>query len=87
MIDAVGLVTPSVTKLKIQQVDANEYVSIFKPDYIILHCDETTPIQFITEKNYRRAETFNPLDYTAGSLYSSDLPRSSCYQIWKNINN
>ncbi len=83
MIDEVGLVTPAVTELKRQRINANEYASVFQPDYFVAHCGETVRLQSVPEQTYRLIKTFNPLNFEAGALYSSDLPRSSCYQIWK----
>lgn len=83
MIDEVGLVTPYVTELKLQQIRAVEYVSIFQPDYIIVHCDETSRLQSMSDQSYHLTEIFNPLGFQTGVIYSSGLPRSSCYQIWE----
>jgi hypothetical protein len=82
MIDEVGLVTPAVTALKLKQVNGKDYPSIFQTDYVIAHCDEELGPQFVSDQTYLLIQTFNPLDYKVGSIYSSGLPRNSCYQIW-----
>jgi hypothetical protein len=82
MVDEVGLVTPAVTALKLKQVNGKDYPSIFQTDYVIAHCDEELGPQFVSDQTYLLIQTFNPLDYKVGAIYSSALPRNSCYQIW-----
>jgi hypothetical protein len=91
MIDEVGFVTPEVVELKRQRIQSNKYISIFQPDYVILHCDDALRLYVdgstSLAANYELAQTFNPLDFEPGKqLPPTDLntlARSSCYQIWQ----
>lgn len=85
MLDEVGLVTPAVVGLKRQRIGAEQYVSIFQPDYVIIHCDDTTRIPPVSDAglNYVLAAAFNPLEYDENAPASSSLPLLSCYEIWK----
>jgi hypothetical protein len=91
MVDEVGLVTPQVVNLKLQQVESGRYASIFRPDYVILHCDDALRMQSEPEtglgEGYNLAREFNPLAFdpsTPGQPPDPDgLIRNSCYQIWR----
>lgn len=86
MLDEVGLVTPAVVELKRQQINAEQYVSIFKPDYFIVHCDDLIRIPASPEAGlqYRLAKTFNPLGFYNEMNDPYQLAWSACYQIWEN---
>jgi hypothetical protein len=85
MIEEVGLVTPSVTALKRQQIGNEKYASIFKPDYAIVHCDDEIRIPHGPETglNYKLVKTFNPLGFYAGMPNPEYVVWASCYQIWE----
>ncbi|MEW6403469.1 MAG: hypothetical protein AB1649_16860 [Chloroflexota bacterium] len=93
MIDEVGLVTPEVVELKRQRIQAEQYISFFQPDYVILHCDDALRLHADESTglaaNYELAQTFNPLEFDPGKqLPPTDLntlARSSCYQIWQRV--
>lgn len=85
MLDEVGLVTPAVVDLKRQQIGAEKYASIFKPDYVIVHCDDTLRIPPVSDAgpNYVLAVIFNPLEYDETTPDEPALPWLSCYEIWE----
>ncbi len=85
MLDEVGLVTPAVVELKRQHIQAEKYASIFKPDYVIVHCDDTIRIPPASDvgPNYSLAVTFDPLKFTVTRLDEPALPWLSCYEIWE----
>lgn len=85
MLDEVGLVTPAVVELKRQRIQAENYASIFKPDYVIVHCDDTLRIPPISDAgpNYVLAVIFNPLGFNENTPKETALPWLSCYEIWK----
>lgn len=84
MLDEVGLVTPAVVELKRQRVGAEHYAKLFKPDYVIVHCDDTIRIPRATPQgpNYELAARFNPLDFNGTVSPSDTLPWRACYEIW-----
>ena len=83
MIDEVGLVTPTVTDLKRRQIGPEQYASIFKPDYIIVHCDDLTRVPDGPGLSYTLAKTFNPLDFYPGMDDPQHVAWVACYRIWK----
>jgi hypothetical protein len=85
MIEEVGLVTPAVTRLKLRQIGNEQYTSIFKPDYVIVHCDDDIRIPHSpqTGLSYRLAQTFNPLGFYGMPDPQDVLAWSACYQVWK----
>ena len=91
MIDEVGLVTPEVVKLKLQEVPSDLYTAFFHPDYVIQHCDDALRMLSTQEtrlaEEYVLAREYNPLAFdpaTPGQPPDPDgLRRSSCYQIWQ----
>ncbi len=91
VIDEVGLVTPAVLSLKLQQIGAEMYPSIFHPDYIVLHCDDAVHMQETPEtglsQDYVMAQEFNPLEFDPSTPDQSPGPtglaRVSCYQVWQ----
>ena len=95
MIDEVGLVTPEVTNLKLQGISSEQYLSVFQPDYAILHCDDALRLHDNEKtelaRKYTLAKESNPLSFDPSvPNQSSDfwgLARLSCYQIWQKVNN
>jgi hypothetical protein len=85
MIEEVGLVTPSITNLKLQQIGNEKYTSIFKPDYAIVHCDDDIRIPHGPETglSYKLVKTFNPLDFYTGMPNPDYAVWASCYQVWE----
>jgi hypothetical protein len=85
MIEEVGLVTPAVTKLKLRQIGNEQYTSIFKPDYVLVHCDDDIRIPHSpqTGLSYRLVQTFNPLGFYGMPDPQDVLAWSACYQIWE----
>lgn len=91
MIDEVGLVTPEVTNLKLQGIPSDQYLSIFQPDYTILHCDDALRLHGNEEAELARKYTLvkesNPLSFDLSAPNQSSDPwglaRLSCYQIWQ----
>jgi hypothetical protein len=85
MLDEVGLVTPAVVELKRQRIQAENYASIFKPDYMIVHCDDTLRIPPISDTgpNYVLAVIFNPMGFNENTPNDPALPWLSCYEIWE----
>ncbi len=85
MLDEVGLVTPAVVELKRQRIQAENYASIFKPDYVIVHCDDTLRIPPVSDAgpNYVLAATFDPLEFNVIISDELALRWLSCYEIWK----
>lgn len=93
MIDEVGLVSPQVVELKRRGTPVEEYFDIFRPTYVIQHCDDaarfealqaSSGIRFAEE--YSRLATFNPLGGEGHSETRRRYPgldRSSCYIIWQ----
>jgi hypothetical protein len=91
MMDEVGLVTPEIVSLKAQGVrKTEEYYRILKPDYVVVHCDDSLIMQtkgsgvLVSEYGFQIA--INPLDYdpsdddhSAKGIFS----RNACYEIWK----
>lgn len=96
IIDEVGLVTPRVTKPKQERIDPNLYFSIFQPDYLVIHCDDSLRLQGqlgnqdtgLTNQ-YQLAKTFNPLNFdplaVKTTLVHGYNSRTSCYDIWQRI--
>jgi hypothetical protein len=86
ILDEVGLVTPAVVELKRQKINAEQYAYIFKPDYLIIHCDDLArnPAGPQTGLKYTLAKTFNPLGFYHGMNDPYQLAWSACYQIWEN---
>ena len=89
MIDVVGLVTPSVVKLKQQNIEFDQYIPIFQSDYVVLHCDDARYLKDDEKtgfgRNYLLLQTFDPLGFQPGlepALDADDLARNSCYEIW-----
>jgi hypothetical protein len=93
IIDEVGLVTPEVVEIKLQQIESDRYPSIFHPDYIILHCDDASRLASDQEtglaQDFTLAQEFNPLVYNSATLGQqpdpNEIARNSCYQIWQEI--
>jgi hypothetical protein len=85
MLDEVGLVTPAVVELKRQRIQAENYASIFKPDYVIVHCGDTLriPPASDVDPNYSLAIKFDPLHFTETTSVEPALPWLSCYEIWE----
>ncbi len=85
MLDEVGLVTPAVVELKRQRIQAENYASIFKPDYVIVHCDDTLRIPSVSDEgpNYVLAVIFNPMGFNENTPKEPALPWLSCYEIWE----
>jgi hypothetical protein len=85
MIEEVGLVTPLVTSLKLQQIGNEKYASIFKPDYAIVHCDDNIRIPHSPEAglSYKLVKTFNPLGFYNGMPNPEYVVWASCYQVWE----
>ena len=85
MLDEVGLVTPAVVELKRQRIQAEKYTSIFKPDYVIVHCGDTLRIPSASDAgpNYSLAIKFDPMKFTDATHDEPALPWLSCYEIWK----
>ena len=85
MLDEVGLVTPAVVELKRQHIQAENYASIFKPDYIIVHCDDTLRIPPVSDAgpNYYLAIKFDPMKSIEPKHNEPALPWLACYEIWK----
>jgi hypothetical protein len=90
MLDEVGLITPEVVELKMQNISADHYLEILKPDYTVIHCDEAN--YRINQENhylqqYKMVQEFNPLDFEIDMMGQYDDPydqiRNSCYQIWE----
>jgi len=89
MIDVVGLVTPSVVKLKMQNIEFDQYILIFQSDYVVLHCDDAFYLKADEKtglgRNYALLQTFDPLAFKPGldqTAELNELARSSCYEIW-----
>lgn len=96
IIDEVGLVTPRVTELKKERINADLYFVIFQPNYLVMHCDDVLrfqehPASKITKltDQYQWVKTFNPLEFdplaSKTTLVYGNNPRSSCYEIWQQI--
>ena len=95
MIDEVGLVTPQMVELKSQGVlDLDQYLELFQPDYVLIHCDDSLRIQeavndHVLTTQYVEATSFNPRDFDPGNPGVGpdfdNLGRSSCYEIWGRI--
>jgi len=94
MIDEVGLVTPRIVELKRQGiVDTARYVEFFRPDFVVVHCDDSVSMQRQVSgqqefaSHYLLAATFNPLNFNpaepTGAGASGSLERLSCYEVWK----
>jgi hypothetical protein len=85
IIEEVGLVTPSITNLKLQKIGNEKYTSIFKPDYVIVHCDDEIRIPHNPETglSYKLIKTFNPLGFYPNMVNPEYVVWGSCYQIWK----
>jgi hypothetical protein len=85
MLDEVGLVTPAVVELKRQRIGAEKYASIFKPDYVIIHCGDTIRIPPVSDigPNYSLAIKFDPLKFTESTPDDPALSWLSCYEIWE----
>lgn len=85
MLDEVGLVTPAVVELKRQRIQAENYASIFKPDYVIVHCDDTLRIPPVSDAgpNYSLAIKFDPMNSVEAIHGEPALPWLSCYEIWE----
>lgn len=85
MIEEVGLVTPSVTELKRQQIGNEKYTAIFKPDYVIVHCGDEIRIPQgpQAEVRYTLAKTFNPLGFNGVFDPQHTVVWTSCYEIWE----
>lgn len=93
MLDEVGLVTPSVVKMKQEGISSAEvYTQVLRPDAFVIHCDDASRIslgegeaeQWVQE-HYQPVKVFDPLDFRlAISLdkKTSNLARVSCYEIW-----
>jgi hypothetical protein len=86
MIDEVGLVTPSVTDLKRRGIGPEAYAAIFKPDFVVVHCDDRQriPRDEAAGPEYVLAETFDPLGYQPERRGSWWLAWAACYQLWRN---
>jgi hypothetical protein len=94
MVDVVGLVTPKVVALKQAGVsDVYQYLKIFQPADVIIHCDDSRSWQARQDPNgnyftgnYHLAASFNPLNFdpkkNAGNDFYNTLSRNSCYEIW-----
>jgi hypothetical protein len=94
MVDVVGLVTPKVVALKQAGVsDVYQYLKIFQPADVIIHCDDSRSWQARQDPNgnyftgnYHLAASFNPLNFDpkkiAGNDFYNTLSRNSCYEIW-----
>lgn len=93
MIDEVGLVSPQVVELKQRGTPVEEYFDVFRPTYVIQHCDDAarfealqagSGIRFADE--YSRLATFDPLGGDAQAEVRDRYPgldRSSCYIVWQ----
>ncbi len=94
MIDDVGLVTPKVTDLKSQGVSSDKYLTIFDPDYTVLHCDDALRLYDNEEtelaQKYILVKEFNPVFFNPSASNNFvdiwDITRLSCYQIWQKNN-
>jgi hypothetical protein len=95
MIDEVGLVTPQMVKLKRQGVfDLDKYIGFFQPDFVLIHCDDSLNIQeadigHVLTTQYVEVASFNPRGFDPGDpglgLSFDNLGRSSCYEIWGQV--
>lgn len=85
MFDEVGLVTPAVVTLKRENIQAEKYAMIFRPDYVIIHCGDTLRIPPVSDSgpNYSLAVRFDPLKFTVTKSDEPALPWLSCYEIWQ----
>ncbi|MFN8384337.1 MAG: hypothetical protein U0V02_20535 [Anaerolineales bacterium] len=85
MFDEVGLVTPAVVSLKREHIQAEKYATIFRPDYVIIHCGDTIRIPPVSDTgpNYSLAVRFDPLKFTETMPNEPALPWLSCYEIWQ----
>jgi hypothetical protein len=81
MLDDVGLATPAVVPMKQAGWNSFQIVSVLKPNYVILHCDDArrAPPAF----GYGMRIRFDPLGYAVGAAWEDKpLQRSACYGIY-----
>jgi hypothetical protein len=93
MIDEVGLVTPQVVELKRRGTPVEEYFDVFRPTYVIQHCDDATRFETLQASSgirfadeYSRLATFDPLggeDLSDVRGRYPGLDRSACYVVWQ----
>jgi hypothetical protein len=95
MIDEVGLVSPQVVALKGSGVPVEEYFDVFRPMYIVQHCDDADRFEETQSPSgarfadaYAWAATFDPLggeSHLAVRAAYPGLDRSACYVVWRRI--
>jgi len=86
ILDEVSLVTPQMIPVRQKVLSIYYAISVFKPDYVITHCDDALKISkdsYSFFENYNVVLKTNPLDFDPLHPRGTRIPRNACYLVWQ----